>query len=49
RKIVAAESAYEAKNAKELTYILILRGLSKRKAAIIRKKQEAIMSKYNQE
>ncbi|GJT82992.1 hypothetical protein Tco_1057334 [Tanacetum coccineum] len=57
-KIVAAESAYEAKKAKklaipeckELEFLLIdTEELPERKAALIIKKQESIMAKYNQE
>ncbi|GKE45125.1 hypothetical protein Tco_1472409 [Tanacetum coccineum] len=58
RKIQVAESTYKAKKAKELTYMkckeleflmIDTDGLLERKSAIIRKKQEAIMTKYNQE
>ncbi|GJX99629.1 hypothetical protein Tco_0356648 [Tanacetum coccineum] len=57
-KIQASESAYDAKKAKELAYMkckelvflmIDIEGLPKRKTAIIRKKQEAIMAKYNPE
>ncbi|GJY79823.1 hypothetical protein Tco_0485624 [Tanacetum coccineum] len=58
RKIQAAESVYESKKAKELAYMkckeleflmIDTEGLPECKVAIIRKKQEAIMAKYNQE
>ncbi|GJY81092.1 hypothetical protein Tco_0493843 [Tanacetum coccineum] len=57
-KIVASKFAYEAKKAKELAYmeckeleflLIDAEGLLERKATIVRKKQEAIMAKYNQE
>ncbi|GKE98999.1 hypothetical protein Tco_0022350 [Tanacetum coccineum] len=56
RKIQAGESTYEAKKTKEVPYMeckeleflmIDTQGLPERKAAIIRKKQEAIMAKYN--
>nr|GFB45611.1 hypothetical protein [Tanacetum cinerariifolium] len=58
RKIQASESTYEAKKAKELAYMeckeleflmIDTDGLPENKAAIIRKKQEKIMAKYNKE
>ncbi|GKD46429.1 hypothetical protein Tco_1271074 [Tanacetum coccineum] len=57
-KIAVAKFAYEAKKAKELAYmeckeleflLIDAEGLLERKAAIVRKKHEAIMAKYNQE
>nr|GFB38766.1 hypothetical protein [Tanacetum cinerariifolium] len=53
RKIVAVESAYEAKKAKELAYmeckeleflLIDTEGLPECKTAIVRKKLEAIMA-----
>ncbi|GKE00509.1 abscisic aldehyde oxidase 3 [Tanacetum coccineum] len=58
RKIVAAESAYEAKKTKEVAimeckelefFLIDTDGLPERKTALIKKKQESILAKYNQE